>query len=353
MSKLIEDTTQAAMSEGGPADLGESWNSALSSVPAARLGELARVVNENRLTLPAYRLLGEGGSPNARSLRNSLEPAVRQLRQAEADRDRQLKRLVDVLAGKGISYVVFKTFNRTGWVGVDIDVMIGKADYQTCVDSLLAAGYYSIDDLSKQYATGFMSKGNPIIVDLHTQLAVLGVSYFSSDVLLSDVREARVDVPGEGCLEFSRLGPRTEAVVRMAHAVIKEGIVTGGEIAEVLPDVGLDGVSELIGHENLQLAGSVFGYAADGAMGGNGFDRVVAFNDSALHALAKGMLDETLRRRSLPSRIPSNVSVLSLIDRLQAEGALSISLPTLMRNITFRRNAAYIGHTLLERLGIS
>ncbi len=352
--EVVIDTAKVVASGDATEGLREVWFSGLSSVPPSRSDALARLINENRLTLPAFRLLEGDESGISRALRRALDPTVRQLKNAREDRDRQLRKLVDALTKYGIDYVIFKTFNRTGWVGVDLDVLIAKENYQDCVKGLLAEGYYSIDDLSKQYATGFMSKGNPVIVDLHTQLALLGIPYFSSEVLLADVERTNTEVL-DGCasVEFDQLGGTTEAAVRMAHAVIKEGVVTAGEVAEVLPDVVRGGVSELIARENLQLASSVFGYAAKGTMGEKGFGGIVAFNESAIHVLAKGMLDESLKRPSLPCRIPANVSVLSLLDRLQAEGELSISLPTLMRNLTFRRNAAYLGHTLLERLGIS
>jgi hypothetical protein len=354
LNKVVSAIAKIVASEGAPAgEACRSWISDLASVPVGRSEALAGLINANRLTLPAFRMLEGQGSDISKSLRRGLEGTAKKMEVAGRDRDRQLGKLVDVLTKSGIDYVVFKTFNRTGWVGVDLDLLIVKADYQDCVKGLLAGGYYSIDDLAKEYATGFMSKGNPVIVDLHTQLAVLGVPYFSSEALLADIERSNIKMLDDGgSIEFNRLGETTETVVRMAHAVVKEGIVTAGEVAEVLPGVGREGVSGLIARENLQLAGSVFGYSAGRAMDEQGFNGIVAFNEGTIHGLAKGMLDESLKRPSLPCRIPANVSVLSLVDRLQAEGELSISLPTVMRNLTFRRNAAYLGHTLLERLGI-
>jgi hypothetical protein len=355
LNNVVSAIAKTVASEGAPTgEACRSWISDLNAVPVGRSEALARLIGENRLTLPAYTMLEGQGSEISKSLRRSLEGTAKQMEVAGRDRDRQLAKLVDVLTKSGINYVVFKTFNRTGWVGVDLDVLIGKADYRDCVEGLLAGGYYSIDDLAKEYATGFMSKGNPVIVDLHTQLAVLGVPYFSSNTLLADFERSNIGLPeGRGNVAFNQLGETTETVVRMAHAVIKEGIVTAGEVAEVLPGVGREGISRLIARENLQLAGSVFGYSAEETMDERRFGGIVKFNESAIHGLAKGMLDEALRRPSLPCRMPANVSLLSLLDRLQAEGEISISLPTLMRNLAYRRNAAYLGHTLLERLGIS
>jgi len=331
-----------------------SWISQLDSLASSEVEPLCQSIIGNRLSFFASSALEGQRSEAARLVKRRLENALITHEPTLKERDSLLRSLVKTLTSAGIDYIVFKTVNRTGWIGVDVDFIVPESSYQECIRALLAEGFRPIDDLSKEYATGLMLKGNSVVADLHTELAVLGVPYVRAQTLLSDRRRVEMDGgDGAGLLTFNQLGGATEAVVRLAHAVIKEGTVTAGEVAEVLPDIGSSDVSPLIAEENLGLASSVFAQVASSTMNLSCFDPLIAFTDGAIHSLAKSTLDESLKRRNLPFRIPTNVSILALIDHLQSEGELSASVPTLVRNLAFKRNAAYLGHTLLERLGIS
>jgi hypothetical protein len=329
--------------------------SQMGDVSEAAVARLARAIDANRLTLPVYQKLEGLDSGRARELSEKLKPAVAKLESLRHDRDALIEKLVGVLEAASIDYVVFKTVNKTGWVGVDVDVMIGDPDYDRCVRILRSAGFLSVDDVSKRYATGFMVKGNELVVDLHTKLTVLGLPYFSSDTLLrSAVRVPYVASDGQSGMSVKTASEPVEAVVRMAHSVIKEGQVNAGDIVEVSSAVAErpEALSSLIKEEDLQLATSVFSYVASKAFAAEAFEPFVGFYDSPFHGVAKAAVDDSLRRVVLPFAIPVNASILSLLDRLQRRGELSMSIPAVLRNLGYSRNAAHLGRRMLGRLSL-
>ena len=191
-------------------------------------------------------------------------------------RDRLLRRLVSTLDSAGIEYVVFKTLNRLGWVGVDVDVAVHRSQYWDCVEALRRGGFHSIDDLWKDYGTGFMLADNPIVVDLHTRLATLGMTYMSADPILRSRVVTSFRTYEGSSLELSIPSPVADAASRIAHSVMKEGLVTLDDVAETYGSVleSSKEVAHLLKTEGLILAARVFSRVASELFRSSSFDGI-------------------------------------------------------------------------------
>ncbi len=318
----------------------------------SQIDTLAHLMDANRVTVQLYQTLENLESPGICKLRSRLKPSFDSQVERKRQRDALLRKLITVFEDACVDYVVFKTLNSSGWIGVDIDVMIGLSDYQSCVDALLKSGFYSIDDLSKRYATGFMFKRNPIIVDLHTELAVLGVRYMSSELLLKNSKRMCIGLESAGDLEPITLSAPNEtvaALVRIAHSVLKEGMVTISEVAEVFHVSVSDSIIDYVDEEGLQLSASIFAYTSWHVQGTERFTRLIMFNESFLHSLTKDILVNSITDSIPPFKIPTAACVLAFMDHLKNRGELGKYAPTLLYSFKFRRNAAHLGHKLLER----
>jgi len=355
LQRIVRSISASASTDGlGKWVPDERFMADLNSLGAGWVRRLSRIIDANRLTVPVYEALGVVDSPPIRGLRGHLGPMVQRIAERRRCRDELLRRLVEVLDSEGVDYAVFKTLNRLRWVGVDVDVIIDPSSFDTCVEALLAEGFYSIDDLSKRYATGFMVRGNPIIVDLHTVLAVLGVGYMSSDLLMGGRRRI-VFKPSDGSDEFplSLVDETVDALARMAHSVLKEGTVMIGDVAEVSPAVegDLDLIKGYIDDENLGLAASIFSYIALHMTRDERFRCLIVFDGGFTHGLAKGILANSVQGSTLPPyHIPVAACVLAFLDALNGRGEICGHMPLLMHSLRYRRNAAHLGRKVLERL---
>lgn len=359
LERIIRNiATCAVVCRPGEWVLDEQFAADVSSLRSDDMQRLSRFLEVNRVIVPVCKALGElrADSPAIRRLEEHLKPKVLRILELKRHRDALLRRLADVLDRVGIDYVVFKTLNRLGSVGVDIDVMIDPSSYDMCVEAFLANGFFSTDDLSKKYATGFMVKGNPIIIDLHTELAVLGVKYMSSDLLLNERRS----VMFQSCDGFEQfplnvLDETADALVRMAHCVLKEGAVTIDDLAETTHvfsgDLGL--MVSYIEGESLRLVTSIFSYIALRSLGAEQFGRLIMFDESFAHNLAKTILANSVHDSIPPFKLPTTACMVAFIDHLKERGELGKCAPLLIRSFRFRRNAAHLGRKVLGRLGVN
>lgn len=348
--------TCAVASRPGEWVLDEQFTADVSSLTSDEIQRLSYLLDANRVIVPVYEALGELDSPAICKLKGHLKPRILRIMELKKQRDTLLRRLADLLDRVGIDYVVFKTLNRLGSVGVDVDFIIDPSSYDMCVEALLANGFFSVDDLSKKYAMGFMVKGNPIIVDLQTKLAVLGVRYMSSDLLLRKRRSVRFQ-PCDGSEQFplNVLDETLDALVRMAHCVLKEGAVTIDDVAEtshVFPgDLGL--MVSYVDGESLRLATSIFSYIALQRLGAEQFSRLIMFDESFSHNLAKNILANSIHDSIPPFKLPAVACMVAFIDHLKGMGELGRYVSSLIHSFKFRRNAAHLGRKVLERLGVS
>jgi len=319
--------------------------------------ELSRVIDANRVTVPIYEVLSELASPVARELKAHLKSNFHMIIELERHRDTLLRRLVYVLNTADIDYAVFKTLNRLGSVGVDIDIVINLSNYDRCVKALLVNGFFPIDDLSKKYATGFMVRGNPVIVDLHTELAVLGVRYMSSDSLLR--RKRSITFQPCNCSEqfsLNVLDGTTDALVRMVHCVLKEGTIKIDDAAEVLPvfQDNADLLIDCVNEESLRLAVSIFSYIAVHSLGAEQFRRLIMFNDDFTHNFVKNILSKSILDSPIPPfKLSVAICMLAFIDCLKRRRELGKYTPLFIYSLKFRRNAEHLGHKILCQLSAS
>jgi hypothetical protein len=322
-----------------------------------RAGELERFVellNANRATVSLSSALQGMDSEIAGKVGARLQSEVDAEAAARVRRDELLRRVTRTLDASETKYAVFKTINKSGAVGVDIDVMIGPADFETAVKGLIDGGFYPIDSLSKRYATGFMVKGNPIIVDLHTELTVMGVRYLPSEFLLEKSREVEVQ-PSDGSDHFPLRLPneQRDTVARMAHCVIKEGTLSIGDIietAQALRDSERP-IATLLQSANLQLAGAVFVRTVGTATGNEETFKEFGFKRSPMSSLVERQLLGRAGQPRFPLKFPPGVRLLVFFDHLEREGDLTSSIPRLVSSLKFRRNTAYMGHKLAESWG--
>jgi hypothetical protein len=338
--------------------LDERFTADVSSLRNDEIESLSRLLEVNRIIIPVYEALGkfEADSPTVHKLTEHLRSRVLGMLELKRHRDALLRRLASVFEHVGMDYVVFKTLNRLGSVGVDVDVIIDPSSYDRCVETFLANDFFSIDDLSKKYATGFMFKGNPIIVDLHTELAVLGVRYMPSDLLLRKRRSVMFQsCDGSEQFPLNVLDETVDALVRMAHCVLKERAVTIDDVAEVShvfsDDLGL--MVSYVEGESLRLATSIFSYIALRSLGAEQFNRLIMFDESFSHNLTKNILANSIHDSIPPFKLPATACMVAFINHLKERGELGKYAPSFIHSFKFRRNAAHLGRKVLERLGVS
>jgi len=252
---------------------------------------------------------------------------VEALRRAAEDaytRARHMANLVETVSATfeegGIEYAVFKTFNRAERIDVDVDVVIDKGVYWEAVRLLTKRGFKPVDDVTKTYATGFMLPQNPIVLDLHTEITVLGLPYFEAELILRN-RVKAGHVLGGIEVETYTAKPHVDAALRIAHAVIKEAEIRIDDVTEVLNALILNssGVED-IAKKSRSLRTS--------------------------YKLFLQMLETVLISLELPHK-------LSEVGRLKALADLVLSLGPrrvleALTNLRYRRSAAMVGKAVIR-----
>ncbi len=285
--------------------------------------ELASWIKANELSLLFQTLTDGFRGLDGRGVKALKRDAEETLRRA-----RSMARLIQVFTEaferRGIEYVIFKTFNRLMRVDVDVDVLIPKDMYLEAVKALLDAGFQPIDDLSKTYATGLMLPGNPIVLDLHTEITVLGTPYFNHQILLKEKTETSQELGGIVLTTYTP-SPTAEAAVRIAHAVIKEAEIRADDISETLKTIIKTGakLNTLIQKQNLTLAYQTY------------------------IQILKNTVSKKLR--NLPIKIPEKQRMKALIDKAKRDGLLT-QLTMSLTNLRYRRSAAMVGRLIAEEI---
>jgi len=335
---------------------GRSWHVVLREeairLPTQEALLLARVLDANRLTRLAFETLTPLDGSSIRTLKAELKTKVRMMDEALKSRDEVLRALSMTFSQSDIDYAVFKTLNGFGSIGVDVDVMINLSDFSPCLEALQSQGFRLIDDPSKRYATGLVFGANPIILDLHTDLAVLGVRYAPPELLLRDARETHY-TPSNSHEGFPlRVAPEhAEALTRIAHAIVKEGNVTLLDVAEVLRQTA-DGASDIgasAKEVGLELAVSAFSWVALHAVRLPSLSQWLDIRDTALHSMVKGVLARMDGEVTFPERMPLPVVLAALVDRLIETGELRTAFRA-FKALPFKRNIEQLRSRVIERI---
>jgi len=353
----VETPSQAIGAFLSAVERGDPWRDVLQGSlehlpPEGRMAVI-RSLDANRLTCLASDCLAAIHDPSLQGIARQIEGKARRVRQALRDREAVLGAATEAFGSAGISYAVFKTLNGFQAPGVDVDAIVRPEDFGPAVAALEARGFRLIDDPGKRYATGLALDGNPIIVDLHTDLAVLGIRYASPDLLLEGARDDTVPsaIAPEG-IRVRVAPPQGDALVRMAHAVIKEGVVTLLDVAEVLrlaPRVS-DRVREAARGEGLDVAVASFARIAGRAVPSPLLASFDAWPEEGFVSLAQGGLARTRPKGGFPATLPVVVSLAALAHRLRATEGLGRAILGL-RALRFQRNVEQLRSKVVGRLG--
>jgi hypothetical protein len=308
---------------------------------------LLQYAKRNGIAHIFYEALQERGLANSK-LAKALAIDADLIYRRRNDRDKLLLNLVKVLEENGFDYVIFKTFNDLGIVDVDIDFLIHPEEYWNVVNAFLREGFKPIDDLKKIYATGFMYRRNPIVLDLHTQVTVLGAPYIDTEKLLEHKVRIKYKTESGEPINLYVLDTAAEALVRVSHAIIKEAEIKIEDISEVLKasEKCPSKLKKLVEEENLRLALQIFITKVRNELGLS-FHEIngssSSFASRALQNMAHG--GEGLP----PYRLSRFVSIATLLYKMQRRKQVNLALK-MMSSIKYRRNAAHIGGMIAKRL---
>lgn len=272
--------------------------------------------HRNEAEVILYALALETTSPLGGELAKHLEPLIAETIK-RAKYMAELIRLMDrVLTGAGIEYTVFKTVNRLGRVDVDVDTIIHPSDYWHALRLLHRVGLRPVDDIRKTYATGLMLPGNPIVLDLHTDLTVLGIPYLDREILLHGAERVAATLPGEQVVETRIAIPLADTVARIGHALIKEAELKLDDITETLPVLTTNGdqVQRILRSQGIQEA----------------------------HRYYLEAVRRALETAETPLRLDRATSIELLLKRL-ARRRQPVMLLRALGNLRYKRNAAHIG----------
>ena len=311
------------------------------------MNQLIQYARRNRVSHILYETLVEKGLANS-ELAGILAVDAGTIHESACHRDKLLSLLVEALEEGGVDYVVFKTFNDLGVVDVDIDIIVKPESYLDAVKILLEKGFKPIDDLSKTYATGFMVKDNPVIVDLHTDITILGVPYVRRETLFS--HKVRINYKAKcGCpFNLNILDTHAEALVRIGHSVVKEAEIRLEDISEVLKAVKEkpSELKKLVEAEKLNLALLFFTEKIKSELGIS-MEALEGDDEARALGVLRGLV--TRSEDAPPYRLPRLTSIITLLHRIH-EMREDYSVLRILSNIKYPRNAAHIGRLLLKRV---
>ncbi|MGD0329230.1 MAG: hypothetical protein ABSB40_02145 [Nitrososphaeria archaeon] len=203
-------------------------------IPIENVKALSDILAKNRIHVAAHKYLSSmKGEMRNQGLLNELGPMVEKDKILARYRDKMVERAVSVLDGHNISYAIFKTYCPSGYVGVDSDFIVPLEDLPKTITFLLNSGFYLIDDTRKKYATGLIIKGNPIILDLHTDLTVAGVSYLKPELIFKYTVEKSINL-GDRKLTIHTPDDMLEAIIRVLHSLVKEAELKLSDIYDSL-----------------------------------------------------------------------------------------------------------------------
>jgi hypothetical protein len=313
------------------------------------MNQLIQYARRNRVSHILYEALVERGLANS-ELAGILAVDAGTIHESACHRDKLLGLLVEALEEGGVDFVVFKTFNDLGIVDVDIDIIVKPESYLDAVKILLEKGFKPIDDLSKTYATGFMVKDNPIIVDLHTDVTILGVPYVSRETLFSHKVRINYKAKCSRLFNLNILDTHAEALVRIGHSVVKEAEIRLEDISEVLKAVKEkpSELKKLVKAEKLNFALLFFTEKIESELGIS-MEALEGGDEPRALGVLRGLV--TRSEEVPPYRLPRLASIITLLHRIH-EIREDYSVLRILSNIKYPRNAAHIGGLLLKRVGL-
>ncbi len=344
-----------------------------SSSSATSLERLVELSAKNRIMLflkdlfeKSIPLLASSptSSNNVRKLGESIDSNLRESRELQIKRDKVVLKLTELLSRMSLEYLFFKTFNPYGGVGVDVDLLIRKQDYSKFIKALLSDNFVPIDSLDKTYATGFLlAEGkNPIIVDLHTDIAILGVEYFSPETLFAN----KIEIPFQATLEQQKEkiinlcvpNENTSAVVAMAHAVIKESSIRASDLLEVYKALQLNpsAFQRLVKTEHLRLANRIFLTVLNSVVpdshsfesSNKNCEDSSSFPSRLAMSLLLKFLEEGQEQGGIrvPVKIPSQSSAIAFFEAVRGRKEIGQAIPKAISQFRFGRNIARAGQKL-------
>jgi len=140
-----------------------------------------------------------------------------------------LIRVVSALSDEGIEFVVFKTLRPVPDTPVDIDILVGNRENLIlslkALRKLFKVEVWKVDF----YSIGLRLNDRNEFVDLYLQPHVSNFTYFDSQYILRDPRYIKVDG-----FQVPLPRPEAEALTIIAHAVIKEFLVTLNDIISTI-----------------------------------------------------------------------------------------------------------------------
>ena len=298
------------------------------------INETINYAKTNDTSLLLYETLLELGKENT-PLARQLEPHATDTLRRAAYSDQLLMKTIGLLEENNIQYVIFKTFNTIKSIDVDIDLLINPWDYWRTIRLLLKHGYIPIDDIHKTYATGLMIKKNPIILDLHTEITILGIPYITRRTLFKNRTLYTHQSTSGAKLQVYTANKPAEALARIAHGVIKEAEFKLDDLAIIHQTTRTHPrqLEELAIQEALQPAYKTY------------------------RQLIETHLNTTSKTNHNPKTTPSlppyktsrTKTITTLLHRLTKRGEIHLTLKA-TRNIWYPRNAAHIGHLLINQL---
>jgi len=313
------------------------------------VNQLIQYARRNRVSHIFYGALLERGIANS-ELAGILAVDAGTIHESACHRDKLLSLLVEALEEGGVDYVVFKTFNDLGVVDVDIDIIVEPESYLDAVKILLEKGFKPIDDLSKTYATGFMVKDNPVIVDLHTDVTILGIPYVRRETMFS--HKVRINYKAKCSRPFNLniLDTHAEALVRIGHSVVKEAEIRLEDISEVLKAVKEkpSELKKLVKAEKLNFALFFFTEKIESELGIS-MEALEGDDEARALGVLRGLV--TRSEDAPPYHLPRLASIITLLHRIH-EIREDYSVLRILSNIKYPRNAAHIGGLLLKRVGL-
>jgi len=307
---------------------------------------LAKALAKLRLHIAFYRLR-LNTPPWVREVKKALEPLVLETGVKWLELGLVVSRASEALKQHGVEHVFFKTFNYSGSVGVDADLLIKPKDYVKALKALTSYGFKLVDDPRKRYATGLALPGNPVVLDLHTDLAVLGARYLDPDILLRN----RVLMLWGG-LKVYVARPQADVVVRAVNAVVKEGAITLHDIYETVcafrsRPKGLAELAERYG------VGEYLKVLLDVAFTISGCTQVGSEASKLRHSRVSRAITEHVikdfREGVLTPHIPLNLQVLALLNAATKHERPAKAILKAIKSLKYPRNTQHLARKVLLR----
>ena len=308
---------------------------------------LAKALAKLRLHIAFYRLR-LNTPPWVREVKKALEPLVLETGVKWLELGLVVSRASEALKRHGVEHVFFKTFNYSGSVGVDADLLIRPEDYVRALKALTSYGFKLVDDPRKRYATGLALPDNPVVLDLHTDLAVLGARYLNPDIL-----HRNKVLMSWGDLKVYVARPRADVVVRAVNAIVKEGAITLHDIYEAICTLrsepnGLVELAEKYGvGEYLKVLLDVAYTISDSIRVSNEANKL--HHSRVSRAITRYIINR-FREGILTPHIPLNLQILALLNvTTKHEKPVKLIVKTI-KSIKYPRNTQHLARKVLLKV---